>query len=40
MSDITICALAVDRRSVKVAKHFNLLHPAVLKMVRFIIDKM
>lgn len=39
MSDITMCALAVDRRSVKVAKHFSLLHPAVLKMVRFIIDK-
>jgi len=39
MSDITMCALAVDRRGVKVAKHFNLLHPAVLKMVKFIIDK-
>ena len=39
MSDLTMCALAVDRRGVRVAKHFNLCHPAVLKMVRLVIDK-
>lgn len=39
MSDLTMCALAVDRRGVKVAKHFQLMHPAVLKMVKLIIDK-
>lgn len=39
MSDLAMCALAVDRRGVKVAKHFNLLHPAVLKMVKLVINK-
>jgi len=39
MSDLTMCALAVDRRGVNVAKHFNLLHPAVLKMVELVIRK-
>jgi pyruvate,water dikinase len=34
-----MCALAVDRRGVKVAKHFNLMHPAVLKMVELVIRK-
>lgn len=37
MSDLTMCALAVDRRGVRVAKHFNLMHPAVLKLVKLII---
>ena len=39
MSDLAMCALAVDRRGVKVAKHFNLLHPAVLMMAEFVIRK-
>lgn len=39
MSDLTMCTLAVDRRGVKVAKNFNLLHHAVLKQVKMIIDK-
>jgi pyruvate,water dikinase len=39
MSDLTMCTLAVDRRSVRVAKNFNLLHNAVLKLVKIIIDK-
>lgn len=39
MSDLTMCCLAVDRRGVKVAKHFNLNHPAVLKLIRMIIQK-
>ncbi len=39
MSDLTMCSLAVDRRGVKVAKHFNLMHPAVLKMVETVILK-
>jgi pyruvate,water dikinase len=39
MSDLAMCALAIDRRGVKVAKHFNLLHPAVLKMVELVIRK-
>lgn len=39
MSDLTMCALAVDRRGVKVAKHFNLMHPGVLKMVELVIRK-
>lgn len=39
MSDLTMCCLAVDRRGVKVAKHFNLNHPAVLKLVSMIIQK-
>ncbi|MGZ7119312.1 MAG: putative PEP-binding protein [Methanobacterium sp.] len=39
MSDLTMCALAVDRRSVKVAKLFDLKHPAVLKMVQLVISK-
>lgn len=38
MSDLTMCALAIDRRGVRVAKHFNLLHPAVLKLVKLIIS--
>ena len=37
MSDLTMCTLAVDRRGVRVAKHFNLLHPAVLRLVKMII---
>jgi pyruvate, water dikinase len=39
MSDLTMCTLAVDRRGVKVAKHFDLMHPAVLKMVELTIKK-
>ncbi len=39
MSDLTMCALAVDRRGVRVAKHFNLMHPAVFKLVKMIIDQ-
>lgn len=39
MSDLAMCSLAVDRRGVRVAKHFNLMHPAVLKMVELVIEK-
>ncbi len=39
MSDLTMCTLAVDRRGVNVAKHFQLMHPAVKRMVKMIIDK-
>ncbi len=39
MSDLTMCSLAVDRRGVRVAKHFNLMHPAVLKLVKMVIDQ-
>lgn len=39
MSDLAMCSLAVDRRGVRVAKHFNLMHPAVLKMVELVIKK-
>ncbi|MBM4240140.1 MAG: phosphoenolpyruvate synthase [Euryarchaeota archaeon] len=39
MSDLTMCSLAIDRRGVKVAKHFNVMHFAVLKMVKMIIEK-
>jgi len=39
MSDLTMCALAIDRRGVKVAKHFDLKHPAVIKMLETIIKK-
>jgi pyruvate, water dikinase len=36
MSDLTMCGLAVDRRGVRVAKHFNLMHPVVFKLVKMI----
>ena len=39
MSDLAMCALAMDRRSVKVAKHFKLSHPAVLRMAEIVIRK-
>ncbi len=39
MSDLAMCSLAVDRRGVKVAKIFDLNHPAVLKMVELVISK-
>lgn len=39
MSDLTMCNLAVDRRGVKVAKHFQITHPAVMAMVKLVIDK-
>jgi pyruvate,water dikinase len=39
MSDLAMCTLAVDRRSVKVAKLFDLMHPAILKMVEIVIAK-
>ena len=39
MSDLTMCTLAVDRRGVNVAKHYQLMHPAVKIMVKMIIDK-
>ncbi|MCK9150616.1 putative PEP-binding protein [Methanobacterium alcaliphilum] len=39
MSDLTMCSLAVDRRGVKVAKHFNLKHPAVLSLVNMVINR-
>ncbi len=39
MSDLTMAMLAVDRRSVKVSKHYNLLHPAVLNLVASVIKK-
>lgn len=39
MSDLTMCALAVDRRGVKVSKNYDLMHPAVLEMVKMVIDK-
>lgn len=39
MSDLTMCSLAVDRRGVKVAKHFDLMHPAVWKLLQMVIEK-
>ena len=39
MSDLAMCSLAVDRRGVRVAKHFNLMHTAVLKLVKMVIDQ-
>jgi pyruvate,water dikinase len=39
MSDLTMCTLAVDRRGVNVAKHFQLMHPAVKSMVKMILVK-
>ena len=39
LSDLTMCTLAVDRRGVKVARHFDLLHPAVWKMLQMVIEK-
>ena len=39
MSDMAMCSLAVDRRGVKVAKHFNLTHPSVLKIISMVIEK-
>ncbi|BDZ71049.1 putative PEP-binding protein [Methanobacterium petrolearium] len=39
MSDMAMCALAVDRRGVKVAKHFDLTHPSVLRMIERVIEK-
>jgi pyruvate,water dikinase len=39
MSDMAMCSLAVDRRGVKVAKHFNLTHPSVLRMIEMVIEK-
>ncbi|RJS49536.1 MAG: phosphoenolpyruvate synthase [Methanobacterium sp.] len=39
MSDLTMCTLALDRRGLKVAQHFDLMHPAVLKMVEMTIGK-
>ncbi|MGB4612488.1 MAG: putative PEP-binding protein [Methanothermobacter thermautotrophicus] len=37
MSDLTMCSLAVDRRSTRVAGLFNLSHPAVLGLVEDVI---
>lgn len=39
MSDLTMCSLAVDRRGVKVARHFQLTHPSVMKMVQRVIER-
>lgn len=39
MSDLAMCTLAMDRRGVKVAKNFNLMHPAVMGMVKMVIEK-
>ncbi len=39
MSDMAMCSMAVDRRGVKVAKHFNLTHKSVLKMIKMVIEK-
>jgi len=39
MSDMAMCSLAVDRRGVNVAKHFNLTHPSVLRMIEIVIEK-
>ena len=39
MSDMAMCSLAVDGRGVKVAKHFNLTHPSVLRMMEMVIEK-
>lgn len=39
MSDLAMCSLAVDRRGVRVAKHFNLMHPSVLVMAENVIKK-
>ena len=39
MSDMAMCSMAVDRRGVKVAKHFNLTHKSVLKMIKLVIEK-
>nr|WP_243687981.1 putative PEP-binding protein [Methanobacterium formicicum] len=38
MSDMAMCSLAVDRRGVRVAKHFNLTHPSVLTMIKTVIE--
>jgi len=37
MSDLTMCSLAVDRRGVKVAKLFDLTHPAPIGLVNNVI---
>lgn len=39
LSDLTMCTLAVDRRGVRVAKHFQLMHPAMWKMLEEVIQK-
>lgn len=39
MSDMAMSALAVDRRGVKVAKHFNLTDKSVLRMIEMVIKK-
>nr|WP_319372785.1 putative PEP-binding protein [uncultured Methanobacterium sp.] len=39
MSDMAMCSMAVDRRGVKVAKHFNLTHKSVLNMIKMVIEK-
>lgn len=39
MSDLTMCSLAVDRRGVNVSKHFQITHPAVMGMVKMVIDQ-
>ena len=39
MSDMAMCALAVDRRGVKVAKHFNLFHKSVSRMIELVIKR-
>lgn len=39
MSDMAMSSLAVDRRGVKVAKLFNLTHPAVLMMMEGVVEK-
>ncbi|MDI6841678.1 MAG: PEP-utilizing enzyme [Methanothermobacter wolfeii] len=38
MSDLTMCSLVADRRSTRVAGIFDLSHPAVLKLVRGVVD--
>lgn len=39
MSDMAMSSLAVDRRGVKVSKHFDLTHPSVLKIMEMVIEK-
>jgi pyruvate,water dikinase len=39
LSDLTMCSLAVDRRGVKVAKNFDLMHPALWKFLKIALNK-
>jgi pyruvate, water dikinase len=39
MSELIMSSLAVDRRGLMVAKKFDICYPAVLKLVKMIMDK-